>query len=39
MKEIWTLKNSPRPHIQASATEFPHNKALSHRKFICVAFP
>ncbi len=34
MNEICTLKNSPNPHIQANATEFPHNKAFSHLKFI-----
>lgn len=34
MNEICTLKNSPNPHIHASATEFPHNKAFSHLKFI-----
>ena len=34
MKEICTLKNSPKPHIHAKATEFPHNKAFSQRKFI-----
>jgi hypothetical protein len=34
MKVIWTLKNSPKPHIQAKATEFPHNSAFIQRKFI-----
>jgi hypothetical protein len=34
MKEIWTLKNSPSPHIHANATEFPHNNAFSQRKFM-----
>jgi hypothetical protein len=34
MKVIWTLKNSPKPHIQANATEFPHKSALIHRKFM-----
>jgi hypothetical protein len=34
MNVIWTLKNSPKPHIQAKATEFPHKSALIQRKFI-----
>jgi hypothetical protein len=34
MKVIWTLKNSPSPHIQAKATEFPHHNAFNQRKFM-----
>jgi hypothetical protein len=34
MKVIWTLKNSPNPHIQARATELPHSSELIQRKFI-----
>ncbi|HSR37163.1 MAG TPA: hypothetical protein VLL73_08280, partial [Desulfurivibrionaceae bacterium] len=34
MKVIWTLKNSPNPHIQAKATELPHSSELIQRKFI-----
>jgi hypothetical protein len=34
MKVIWTLKNSPRPHIHDKATEFPHKRAFNQRKFI-----
>jgi hypothetical protein len=34
MKVIWTLKNSPNPHIHDKATEFPHRIAFNQRKFI-----
>jgi hypothetical protein len=34
MKVIWTLKNSPKPHIHDNATEFPQRTAFNHRKFM-----
>jgi hypothetical protein len=36
MKVTWTLKNRPRPHIHANATELPQKNSLMRRKFIGV---